>query len=530
MKKNVCLVIPLLAIVLSSNNCTGDRNFISKDRQLSTDATNRLYNSLVLNELGHGIDFAYSNSLAYKDASNRKKKNVFDARWLESFYDECKDNLYPGSKEGTVTVFKGKSITEITDNIKTSIESDNKVSGSYAGLKASVGLSFKLNTETKLHTKETTFLYNYHYNKKVCSMGIGSIECAVYNGNHFDSHYIDDLSYTLNLDSQEGYDNFFNKYGSHILVDADFGALYDVYYSCQSKAVNLDVSVSTSVVAEISAGCEAKEGDKTIGSAEASSKNGFSMSRALGVNSECVEENVSAYFVGGTGTGTSGSTTFDGIISDAKDWVNTIDSNPVIIAYNEILPLWNILPQALDTTANYKKLQNAYKVRCEHANQGFDDRYKSIDKETVKDFYQVVKPGENAYCGHYWDKKRDYYVKINFLESQYNLYDPRVMDAKGYKHVSIHVYFSVTEGRSETTLTVELNSGGKEITAVKNLSMGKDDYQNASTLDLETRDLYTKDANLHLNCMTNKRGAGFLYFKEREAILSNVYYIITYSK
>ena len=156
---------------------------------------------------------------------------------------------------------------------------------------------------------------------------------------NLDSDYVKDLR-KVEL-KQMTYTSFFDRYGTHLICEADLGARLDIVYTCSTSSSKYDKKIVGEIKKEASVG---------IGNFFSLGGNSStSLTYKYGINESNSYRKFNAYQEGGP---VFGSTSFSNIDSAYQNWANNSDVSPTIIGFGEdnsgLLPLSKLIPSTIN--------------------------------------------------------------------------------------------------------------------------------------------------------------------------------------
>lgn len=195
--------------------------------------------------------------------------------------------------------------------------------------------------------------------------------------------------YKLNSSNPTEYqiEEFFEKYGTHVIVDASYGAFYEAFllYKSSSKANASELEIKNTL----------KSGLELIASGGVANSNFQSKFGSYFNKNYNASSTFGEFNVRGAGNVPISSSTFSSYQSSLKKWYDSIYSengnfnNPKYIGVKKTVPIWNYFPQEFSDLANiFKKTYGSLKSKKEK----FPYKYKEY---SISD--SVYSNGEIAY-------------------------------------------------------------------------------------------------------------------------------------
>lgn len=266
----------------------------------------------------------------------------------KSVLDTDKLNSLPTE---TTSIGKTYDYGYSTSDMSTLNSSENfgfEISGGYKTMLGSVSSSFRTSSTTDYSSYLSTYFYSYE--KVVRKNGI---YFSNYRDNDYSAmlskSYLDSLDDLLNDSNSPDYSEFFDQYGTHLIVSGIYGGKLNAYYSMSTSAVSWDSSKNSDYGVKVKASILSGEAEGTI-------KGDFA--EELGISEESMEEFFSFSTVGGdtyTGSSISDFSESQKIWSTSFNEVKSSDSSSQSIDYvlvdyadDGLIALWDMLPAKYD--------------------------------------------------------------------------------------------------------------------------------------------------------------------------------------
>lgn len=481
-------------------------------------------NAPILSAVGAGIDVTRCGLYAYE--SEEIHFDIFDRAWLNSYYQ---NGFYKASHNAaTIDYAMTNSIESLETSLKLDSSSEAFGEASYSFYKASVAGKVGFSTSNKLHSKETSLIYNlksstYAFDYELPKL---STNRSVYL-EHLDTEYLDELTEACSNSyvGAEAFYGIFQKYGTHVLWKAGFGGACDILYSAHSKEFSIDSSVKNEISASLSASCsDAKAGVQT----------NFSMAASVGVAQSSIEEKIRGQFVGGKPGAAGVGLTFKEIADRANIWSQNIEDYPAVLSYTIIYPIWDILPNSLK---NYKStISEAYSQYKEFNRNYYESQSKSpiCANDVLNDTKVELREDQKIRCADYWDRRADKTFTFDFTTEDY--YNARKLKQLGFTKVTIHPTFTLKEARSGTKVTVKgfFDDGNGEqshSTYPIDVSDKKEHSYTGQECDWSISiDKFISKPSYKLIFSTNNKAPAFFHWTERAADIYNLILHVNYSK
>jgi hypothetical protein len=264
----------------------------------------------------------------------------------------------------------------------------------------------------------------------------------------------------------------------------------------------------------------------------------FDINEYLGFKDKSFARTSSARFVGGTAA-PSLFFSIDGFADTLSKWLPTIHDQPNVITYEEVKPIWELLPAKYDGVAElmaevYEKYKSNKEEESSHElikrAAGYYSRYSPLYDECP-----VMGENQFAYIGDYWDGRKDKEFTVSL--DQNGLYNPKFLDMAGYKYVTITPRFNLDGTRGGTRVGMSIDYGdGNNAETSDYYDLEGSTYTNCSSTSLGVPEItipleeFAQFPTIRIKMMTNDRGAFFLPLAERGAKVSGLRVDLRYSK
>ena len=230
--------------------------------------------------------------------------------------------------------FSSTSIRDLKSSSSVGFSFGVGVKGEFNGMFAGVSSEFKNSSSFEYNSYSSQYFYVYE--KSV-------LKNRMYFQNYLENDYQSMLSssYLSALEALENntmtYEEFFNRYGSHLIVSAYYGGRLNAYYSVVTNSSTFNSEEESFLQTT------AKAGVTGVGSTEASLSQ--SIATELNVSTEDIETSFTAKAIGGsTFTGSS----LSDFASSQASWSDSFNSSEsyVLMDYADdgLIGLWDILP------------------------------------------------------------------------------------------------------------------------------------------------------------------------------------------
>ena len=436
--------VPLLLastfITICSNQSKSSSFF--QDKQHNKHSQNKIRLVANGNEnvfgVGYSIDAAKSRYLDAEDVKDGAP--IFDEVWLNQTIDQQKVNhLY---KTDTFAA-SSNSFKSLNASLATNFTLSSFLGGAIDVFTANLSRGFNNNSSMDYKFSGSKYLYalNYQYKNYEFSLPKYSSDLDQFR-DHLDSIYVSDLRKVLS--NQLTPSTFFEKYGTHVIAKGNFGGKAEIYYGITSNTYCLKGNIKAALDNSIKASIE--------GAISAGRDISFSFSNATALQNSKFNESFRAYTTGGTAFSATGINSFN---SAFKSWTNSLDDKCGLIGTSKegLIPLWNILPADLNTTANIDYLKSSFRNYTNNYANSIIDTYDPREPLYIPDHRSEPEYIQSQYNGEEYTVKYDKrvkFVKDPFL--QFNLDEPGVGDytceylkAYGYTKALVQLYIDIKE-------------------------------------------------------------------------------------
>ncbi|MEE5995838.1 MAG: MAC/perforin domain-containing protein, partial [Candidatus Enteromonas sp.] len=495
--------------------------------------------------VGQGLDGGNRGLFAYD--SKELHSSFFNYDWLRSFYSN-------GSFERVFddAVFNsafGNNVFEVAEGLVSAGAGRNCFDASLPYVENDLFCGAVNSSVTPIHRGETVFLYDARYSKREFTyalpdfdtnketyqqnISLGAVNLLDECAKHLNKQFVDGQFYSPNkfLSTQIIY-KIFERYGTHVIWKAGFGGGVDLSLSWLTDSG--DEALNRSLMKEARLGI-----DHAILMAINKQKDtSFDINEYLGFQDKSFARTSSARFVGGT-SAPSLFFSIDGFTDSLSKWLPTIHDQPNVITYEEVKPIWELLPAKYDGVAKlmaevYEKYKSNKEEESSHElikrAAGYYSRYSPLYDECP-----VMGENQFAYIGDYWDGRKDKEFTVSL--DQNGLYNPKFLDMAGYKYVTITPRFNLDGTRGGTRVGMSIDYGdGKNAETSYYYDLEGSTYTNCSSTSLGVPEItipleeFAQFPTIRIKMMTNDRGAFFLPLAERGAKVSGLRVDLRYSK
>lgn len=495
--------------------------------------------------VGLGLDTVNCGLFAYD--SEKKQHSFFNYDWLRSFYSN-------GSFERVFddVAFNsafGNNVFEVAEGLVSAGAGRNCFDASLSWVEDYLSGGTLNSCITTIHRGETAFLYDARYSKReftyslpdfdtnketyLQNLSIGAVDLLDECAKHLNNQFVDGRFYSSNkfLSTQIIY-KIFEKYGSHIIWKAGFGG--GVRLSLSWLTDRGDEALNRSLMKDARLGI-----DHAILMAINKQKDtSFDINEYLGFQAKNFSQTSSSTFVGGT-PAPSLFFSINGFADDFSKWLPTIHDRPGVITYEEVKPIWELLPAKYDGVA--KLMAEVFE---EYKSNKVEESSRELIKKAVgyysglsylSDECAVMEKYQSVYIGDYWDGRKDKEFAVSL--DQNGLYDPKFLSMAGYKYVTITPRFNLDGTRGGTRVGMSIDYGdGNNAETSDYYDLEGSTYTNCSSTSLGVPEItipieeFAQFPTIRIKMMTNDRGASFLHWDERGAKVSGLRVELRYSK
>lgn len=470
------------------------------------------------NKIGKGLNLADCSPLAYKNNSQHTQ-DIFDTSFLNDLYvyGDFDPQFHTDSSSDMTS-----DATSLTTKMGSSIAVSAGVEATYACVTAEVSTKVGFSVEFSNTLGGSVAVYNYNYYRQTYGYYLPLFEDHrnLYK-NHLTTLFKNDLSAALQTNEQSKYDEFFEKYGSHVLMSGFYGGASTIYGSIISSELKDSVNTKESVANTVKGGLDA--GAYKL---KASVGEEISFSQGFEIDTAHSQETYYAEYYGGEATPASHS--LHAIFTTADTWATTIDAHPVCIKYDKVIPVWWLLTGAQDTLSNAQALERAFEVyRAERSSYYLSLAYQVEYSDALTYTHKAMPNGEVIRVADYWDKAVPLTKQFNLLGSEF-YYLPE-LERANFNKVQLVVKCTATAKKADSKLTVKVILGGHDY------GFG---YYHSLNINQETEIVYDalfredlssvlyKNSSVTVELRTNDGGVG----SEKEIDIKNLKFDIIYTR
>lgn len=301
-----------------------------------------------LNEggLGHSINLITSDTITIGNVET-------DHPVLSSNFRNSMPIVQTSPRTSATYVTEGSSFEEYYTDFQLNYSNNQAVSGVKGPLSASAELAFSTQAGVSYSSYGSQYFYTLSYRDSRYALQILNNKTnRTQFKNNLDILYLNALSDTIN--GYQTWDWFFDVYGTHLIVSAEYGARADASYVAYSNSITFSADMKTQLSSKIGAGLAGVVGGSSSSSIDLQSINYISSGDIL-----------HNFFVKAAGGNSFSTTDYSVFQSSYNSWINSINENTstlVDVPYDGLIPLWEILPTYL---AGYSNLMKAeYEARA----------------------------------------------------------------------------------------------------------------------------------------------------------------------
>ena len=391
--------------------------------------------------LGYSINAATS---IYLDAENIKTGSpVFEENWLEG----QKSKAHRITVNSTETTAKSaSSFLEIKESLAEDIELNAGISLGYEIFTANMEIGFDSSSTIKYEEYASQYYYVLHTESVRYTYSLPDYSSDL-------SQYRDNLhpnfkSALKNLYSGAiSYTDFFDTYGTHVLMNCKYGGDFQLYYSAVSNLVDVGETYSGQITSELQTSVADKLGTNSGIS--------FDLTSVSGIHEGQYMDSFYCKALGGDTFACAGINS--NLNSDYRSWANSVNTDPAIIGTTSdgMIPLWNLLPDEYNTPANVSLMQGWFKTYATtHRINVYDYvPVKTLGKPTVT----LIRTEEKKIT----DSGRFNQPCDDVTLSAVSLCSPALMSYYGYDTMNVNITFNARRSPNGTFYIFVYNGTSK---------------------------------------------------------------------
>lgn len=386
------------------------------------------------NILGRGVDVVKA---SYGNQYDNKTELIFNKSWLNN--QEIVTILDGGSLSHTYSN-SGTDITNMYNRMSSSYSNISSLKGIKGPFSAGMSIGYKGSSEHQLELFTHNYYYHFNYNKILYTKHFEKSPIAHKSEyqNGLSSSFqgslyqlVNNIAYGRN--PQAEYENLFNRFGTHFITNAVYGAKADVYYNVSSN----EVSFTGSTLSQLNAEVNGAMSTITEGG-DISNDTSIELENVVGFSGKEYRSEFNSVITNGPSN--ISILDFNSFRNGFTLWASNIThSNSGLIGYgnNGLYPIWDMLPNTYSYLSD--DMEAAFKVYAEKNFVSFTKAFTPITKMTSK--WSVVQGQEvRVFSGKYSDNPGNL-VNIN---NRFN-YDLQGLKEHGFTHVQVFIKFQMKE-------------------------------------------------------------------------------------
>lgn len=417
--KKIIITISLLLIVL-----LGFGNNVNAIRESSG----------IENYLGKGVDVVKAR---YGNRYDLKPDAIFNSTWLNS---QAYVTVQDAGNYQDFYYYGDSNIEYVYDQVKTKFNNVSSISGTDGVFSADVSIGFTQVSSNAFERYSSSYYHmffsTYNTYTKYMSKSPYTYKSDYVNG--LSSSFLTDLA-NLNNNTLD-FETFFQRYGTHFIYNARYGASLMAYYSVSSNSVAFNSYLSSQLSTEVNAAY--------AGVVSGSNNSTIDVESIAALANQEYVESFSLKVMNGP---SFSAYSFDGFKNGYNNWYNGISSsNSALIGYGDggLVPLWKILPSSYGS--EYTTGTLAYAMKQAFFNYAgsnfinFKDGYEPVSE--IETEWSLVRSSERSVTGNAWTKNAGDTVNLTdkFADDllDYNFDD---LQDFGFTEVTIMVKWSMKE-------------------------------------------------------------------------------------
>lgn len=372
------------------------------------------------NGLGYSINLITADSIAIRNVKT-------SAPVLSTSFLNAASIVTTSPRTSVTYVTEGSSFSDYHSSLKSKYQSNASIYGTDGTLSAAAELGFSTYSGVTFSQYGSQYFYTLSFRDSRYAMQILNHKT---NRNQFknnlDSLYIQSLNDVIN--QQKTWDWFFDTYGTHLIVSAEFGAKADASYVAYSNRIAFGAEMQAEISSKIGAGILG-----VFGGSSSSTVNLNSISYIT------TGDILSKFYISTTGGNSFSTTNYDAFRLGYQNWINSISdqsSSLVDVADDGLIPLWEILPSNMQILSEVMRYQ--YEIRCLNKYNQVSSKLSNgllYATEFLPIRSSLVTISDSGRFNQHSDSIDLSLQGINFDS----------LKASGYKYVYIDLYFQVRE-------------------------------------------------------------------------------------
>lgn len=420
MKKICCFVFSMLSIFLSLQKVTfvaprnaENNNVILKDKSGLIEQTNNFdYQQYNTSGMLYGIDAIKSDSTG-QNTQSKLGSSVFKRDFIQ---DELEHYCYlntgvNGASSSFSYVTKSNSMRDYVNSFYTAVCLNSASSAGIDLFKGGIANEFKSSLSLNHNQNIYSFFYSHYAFVQRYNLIIQNTYDKVKFINNLSSNFVNQIK--LYLNGSISYSNFANQFGTHVLTSAFYGGLITTFFCLSSSNYVLDATLVNKLASSITGGIE--------NIAESSYDYRTSFRLDAGINIDNTENKLQIKSIGG---GPLIASDFDKYHTRIDSWSNSLTDNTkcAITRIENLLPLWELLPNGYNTETNKNKMISDF---IDYANDN-NINYSEFVNKDISEYSSLTL----NYASETRDQNEEYVINDDGVS--YQKYDIINLDSLGF--------------------------------------------------------------------------------------------------
>lgn len=471
--------------------------------------------------LGNGIDVVYGDCTKFdvsendeqiqifqegSSSNNKVAARVFNDTYLNDIYTRTAMN-HDANSGFSYTRQYALTYSDICNKISNNNQVDVGLGIGYGPFGGSVSTGFDYSNSVEDLSTQSEFFYYFHCEKTTEYFSLNNVRDFDGMRENLSTTYTKELIEALNSSSNVELMKLYHNYGTHIVGTIYFGANLSYYYHSRTKSQAFTEDTAKSINVGFNANVNIK-GVKVSPNVNT----GSVIDNSITDKTSQIIQNSNVFNQGGDifylDTDENGNDDIGLFNQSFREWEKTVDKKTQIVKYSNLIGLWNILPGALNTEANFKKMQNAYKSYVKSYEDIINedkfyysgkedivavDRNEAVEIGTVeeeefdkesfaKNFADFLTPSwKDLFVPNYTlyktkklvysdykkntSKYKGYVTKVNFYDN--TKYSPKKMKKYGFNSIAINISGNF-QGEKYTCVTANIYNYCSQIDGFNN--------------------------------------------------------------
>lgn len=372
--------------------------------------------------LGYSVDAV---TAPYLDAKHMKDgAPVFEVNWLKA---QIEKGTHNATNTTNTASYSGSNYNTMKKAYADEMQFSNSVTGQCDVFTASLSSGYETSTTMNYASTASQYYFRLHseYEKYTYSLPGYTADRALYQAN-FGANYVNDMAKLLN--NQMTADAFFGRYGTHIVMKGIYGGKIELHYSALSNKIDVGNAYKNKIDSAL------KISNTEMGSAD--TKFTFDLQTAIGRSTESVSEMFRAKAVGGNAFEGVG---IQNLNSHFSSWIRSVGDRPALIGATSdgLVPLWDILPTAYDTSANAAKVKALYNTYAQnhYPDAGINRNFAGLTENTYTTEQKFIRSAEYTIKDTGFDKQPYDEINLDSLSE----YSHAILRHYGYKNMQVNL-------------------------------------------------------------------------------------------